>query len=217
MDLYTPVKLGYSDKKEQKDGMLQYGYYRDNSLSNANEQVYWNPTEHKLLVNVSGTHFYDQNGNFSLSDVGTDAYLAAGHLKETERYKEGKDILDKSKRKYGVDNAIVTGHSLGAGVANGIASGKDKVYNVDSAYTIGQKARENVKNYNTKGDIVSLFSPWGNSQTLANPTWKTGNWLWDTYNAHGVDNIKNQPIYIDDGMSSIPIDNSNQRRYLVPT
>ena len=68
-----------------------------------------------------------------------------------------------------------------------------------------------------KGDIVSLFSPWGNSQTLANPTWKTGNWLWDTYNAHGVDNIKNQPIYIDDGMSSIPIDNSNQRRYLVPT
>ena len=159
--------------KKKKQEMQKYGYYRDNQLSNDNEQVYYNPTKKKLLVNVAGTH--------NLSDVGTDIWLAAGYLKNTNRYKEGEKVLKSAKQKYGLDKAIITGHSLGSGVVNGIASSNDKVYNVDSAYTIGQKARKNVKNFNTSGDIVSLFSPSSNSKTLQNPNWKTGNYFLDTY------------------------------------
>jgi hypothetical protein len=47
-------------------------------LSNHNQKVYYNPTERKLLYNVSGTH--------NISDIGTDIYLALGGLKNTNRY-----------------------------------------------------------------------------------------------------------------------------------
>ena len=111
--MYTPIKLGYKDKKSQIDEMKKYGYYRDDSLSNDNEQVYWNPTKKKLLYNVTGTH--------NLSDWGTDVYLGTGRLKQTNRYKEADDILAKSKAKYGVKKATIVGHSLGGSVSNGIA------------------------------------------------------------------------------------------------
>ena len=185
--LYDPIKVGYSDKKSQIESMKKYGYYRDGSLSNGNEQVYYNPSSKKLLVNVTGTH--------NITDIGTDAYLAVGKLKDTDRYKEAKQVLDKSKRKYGID-ATLTGHSLGSGIINGISSKNDKAIGLDGGFTIGQKARSNVTNYRTQGDIVSLFSPSKNSKTLKNSYLKTGNFLIDAYNAHNVNNIKNKNIYV---------------------
>ena len=197
VSLYTPIKLGYKDKKSQIDEMKKYGYYRDNSLSNDNEQVYWNPTKKKLLYNVTGTHVYDDKGNFSLNDWGTDLWLATGHLKETNRYKEADTNLAKAKTKYGVKKAKILGHSLGGGIANGIAKGNDKVFTLDAGYTIGQKARDNVKNLRSDGDWVSTFSPQGNTTTLKNPNSKTGITLIDGLNAHNVDNIKNTTIQVD--------------------
>ena len=197
VSLYTPIKLGELPKKQQIEEMKKYGYYRDGALSNDNEQVYWNPTKHKLLVNVRGTHTRDNNGNFTLKDWGTDLWLATGHLKETNRYKEADDVLAKSKAKYGVKKAMITSHSLGGGIANGIGKANDKVYTLDAGYTIGQKARDNVKNIRTDGDWVSTFSPWGNTTTLKNPNWKTGNTVLDGVNAHAIDNIKNTPIKVD--------------------
>ena len=189
VSMYTPIKLGYKDKKSQMEEMKKYGYYRDNSLSNDNEQVYWNPTKKKLLYNVTGTH--------NLSDWGTDLWLAMGHLKDTNRYKEADTILAKSKAKYGVKKAKITSHSLGTGIANGIAKANDKVFGLNGGYTIGEKARANVKNIRTDGDWVSNFSPQGNTTTLKNPNWKTGNTLIDGYNAHNVDNIKDTSIKVD--------------------
>ena len=102
-----------------------------------------------------------------------------GKLKETNRYKEADTTLAKAKTKYGVDKAVITSHSLGGGIANGIGKAHDKVYTLDAGYTIGQKARDNVKNIRTQGDWVSTFSPWGNTTTLKNPNWKSGNTLLD--------------------------------------
>ena len=208
VSMYTPIKLGYKDKKSQIDEMKKYGYYRDDSLSNDNEQVYWNPTKKKLLYNVTGTH--------NLSDWGTDVYLGTGRLKQTNRYKEADDILAKSKAKYGVKKATIVGHSLGGSVSNGIAKGNDKVYTLDAGYTIGEKARDNVKNYRTKGDIVSTFSPSQNTTTLTNPNATPQKWFSNAVSglgmgigaltarignnaiqAHDVDNIKNTPIKVD--------------------
>lgn len=187
VDLYDPIKAGYSDKKTQIETMKKYGYYRDGALSNGNEQVYYNPTSKKLLVNVTGTH--------NITDIGTDAYLAIGKLKDTDRYKEAKNVLDKSKKKYGVD-ATLTGHSLGNGIINGISSSKDKAVGLDGGFTVGQKARSNVTNYRTQGDIISLFSPSKNTKSLKNSNWKTGNFFIDAYMAHNVNNIKNKNIYV---------------------
>ena len=192
--LYTPIKLGELPKQQQINEMKKYGYYRDGALSNDNEQVYWNPTKKKLLYNVRGTHNWN--------DVGTDFYLAVGKLKETNRYKEADTTLAKAKTKYGVKKAMITSHSLGGGIANGIGKANDKVFTLDAGYTLGQKARSNVKNIRTQGDWVSTFSPSANTTTLKNPNWKTGNTVLDGLNAHAIDNIKAAPIYVDKNKGS---------------
>jgi predicted alpha/beta-fold hydrolase len=138
-------------------------------------------------VGVAGTH--------NLADWGTDAYLAVGKLKDTNRYKEAKSTLEKAKEKYQPKKTVLAGHSLGGGITNGIASGEDKVMNLDPAYTIGQKARTNVQNYRTNGDIVSLFAPKSNTKTLQNNYTKTGILPLDILNAHNVNQIKNDKIF----------------------
>ena len=188
--LYDTLSSGYTrDKNKQIDEMKKYGYYRDDALSKSNEQVYYNPQTKDLLVNVNGTNPYD------IKDIKTDFYLGIGKLKDTDRYKEAKSTIDDAKKKYGT-NATLTGHSLGGGIVNLAGSKNDKIITLDAGYTFGQTARKNVKNYRTEGDIVSVLSPWSNTQTLKNDNKKLGNPLLDGLIAHNVSNIKNQQIVV---------------------
>lgn len=148
--LDTVLKAGYKDKKYQEKTLGKEGYVIDKKLSTGNEQVYYNPQNKDLLVNVTGTH------NFS--DIGTDVYLAFGGLKKTNRYKEADKVLQKAKAKYDENKVIVTGDSLGATVTQGIAKKTDKVYTYNAGYTIGQKTKGgNQQNFRNKGDLVSLL------------------------------------------------------------
>ena len=56
-------------------------------------------------------------------------------FKESDRYKQSHKILRDAKSKYAVDNAVVTGHSLGHAMASGISSKNDKVITLYGAYT----------------------------------------------------------------------------------
>ena len=94
------------------------GYQYDNQLSNHNEQVWFHPDNKKLLHNVTGTH--------NLKDWGTDLWLAAGGLRSTNRFKEADRTLKAAKAKYNVNNATISGHSLGGSVGQAIK--KDKLY-----------------------------------------------------------------------------------------
>lgn len=184
LSLYTPLKVGYTkNKKAEKNALLPYGYYRDNQLSKPNEQVYYNPTNKKLLVNVNGTN--------SLSDWGTDAYLAVGLLKDTNRYREADDVIKKAKKKYAPRKTVLTGHSLGGSIVSLAGSSNDKIISLDKGATIGTRTRPNERSFRTSGDIVSVLS---SSKTLKNPNIQTGVFPIDAYNAHAVDNIKNIPI-----------------------
>lgn len=151
VNLAKVIKVGYyKSQKKQKKAMKKYGYQLDKSLSNDNEQVYYNPNDKKLLYNVTGTH--------NLKDAGTDVYLALGKLKDTNRYKEADETLKKAKAKYGVNNATITSHSLGGTIAQGIAKPEDQEYSLNAGYTIGQKTKGgNQHNYRTQGDVVSLL------------------------------------------------------------
>ena len=91
-DLYDVLKASYATADDQRSSLGRYGYQRDDDLSNDNEQVYYNPIKQKIIYDVAGTH--------NLKDVGTDVYLAAGHLKDTNRYKEADSVLQKAKEKY---------------------------------------------------------------------------------------------------------------------
>lgn len=184
--LYDVLKAGY-DKTKIND-LSKYGYNYDSMLSNSNQQVYFNPNENKLLVNVAGTH--------NLSDVGTDIYLAFGDLKGTNRYKQARDTLNKAKEKYGVQNATITGHSLGGAISQYIAGKNDKAITLDKGATIGQKTRGNESAYRVEGDVVSLLSSGAKrSKTLENdkPSFLP---IRNVLNAHAVDRIKDKNIFI---------------------
>jgi hypothetical protein len=169
--------------------MKQYGYIRDNKLSNHNEQIYYNPNNKKLIFSVAGTH--------NINDLGSDVLLGLGFGKSTKRYKEAHSKIREAKEKYHPVETSVSGHSLGSFIASGISSKNDKVITLDGAYTLGQKTRGNTTHYRTKGDVVSLFgSNAKHTVNLKNNNIKTGIIPIDAYNAHNVNNIKNEKIFV---------------------
>ena len=149
LNLHSALTNSYKKPKDAAFNMLKNGYEQDSSLSNDNQQVYFNAKDKKLLVSVAGTH--------NIRDWGTDLWLGLGGLKNTNRYKEADSILKKAKEKYKVPNATVIGHSLGGSIASNIASkaGGDKAITLDAGYTIGQKTRGD--SYRAQGDAVSLL------------------------------------------------------------
>jgi hypothetical protein len=55
MSLYNVLKTGYiNDRNKQAKLGEKHGYNLDKQLTNISHQVYYNPTENKLLYNVSG-------------------------------------------------------------------------------------------------------------------------------------------------------------------
>jgi len=188
LKLHTALKASYGDKSALEK-LEKKNYKIDKDLSNDNQQVFYNDKKKKLLFTVAGTH--------NLKDVGTDVWLAAGHLKDTNRYKEAGSTLEKAKAKYNPVNTTITGHSLGGAIAGYIGKKEDKVFTLDSGYTIGQKTRQNNQSYRTSGDAVSLLGAGGtHTTTLKNPNPSSGNILLDTYKAHDVNNIKDAPIFV---------------------
>jgi len=191
--LYETLKASYADAATQKTSLGRYGYQRDDELSNDNQQVYYNPIKQKIIYDVAGTH--------NLKDVGTDLYLAAGHLKDTNRYKEAAATLQKAKDKYHPKETVGTGHSLGGAVVGYLPV--DKAYTLDKGATIGQSIAPTEQAYRTRGDAVSALNSTAKRMiTLANPSRpvRTGNPFLDVagsvLQAHNVSNIRNQPIFV---------------------
>lgn len=185
LQLYDVIKNSYSNKKAKQ----LKGYNLDESLSNHNQQVYYNPENKKLLYSVTGTH--------NLSDIGTDFMLGIGKLKNTKRYKEADETLKEAKAKYGVDNATITSHSLGGVIGGYISKPNDTVYTLDKGATFKQRIRKNENAFRTSGDMVSILNKNDPSmKNLINPNPNTGSFLKDTLLAHNVDNIKGENIPI---------------------
>ena len=208
MELHTILKASYSKGNDQKNMLSKYGYQYDDKLSNHNQQIYYNPSENRLLNTVAGTH------NFN--DVGTDIYLGLGKLKDTNRYKEADRTLKTAKQKYKPVETIVAGQSLGGSIAGYIGSNNDKVYTLNKGATIGQKVRDSENAYRTQGDVISLAN--ANSKhmktlktkdnTLLSNTLKTtaltavhpflgvAHGIRSALNSHSVDSIKDKHIRV---------------------
>ena len=200
INLYDTLNSSYQIKKGDSN-LEKKGYIKDNKLSNHNQQVWYNPRGKDLLMNVAGSH--------NLRDVGTDAYLAFGGLKSTNRYKEADKTLKEAKSKYQPKNTLVTGHSLGASIGAGITSKSDKFVGLDAGYNAGQKTRSyngKHENYRTSGDVVSLLGSGAkHMKTLKAPKntflENVGNTLtgglYNAYKAHtDFSNIKDKQIRI---------------------
>ena len=90
------LKASYKNSHEQATSLSRFGHNRDEKLSNDNQQAYFNPEKKKLIYTVTGPH--------NLEDWGTNAYLAVGKIKYTNRYKSADAGLKKVKLKYGVSD-----------------------------------------------------------------------------------------------------------------
>jgi hypothetical protein len=87
--------------------------------------------------------------------------------------------------------------TFGGSIAGYIASKNDKVLTLDKGATLFQPVRKNETAYRTKDDIVSLLNANSkHAKTLSNPNFKTGVLPLDVLNAHNVDNIKKEKIFI---------------------
>jgi hypothetical protein len=192
--LHDVLKNSYAKNKSK----TMKGYNLDENLSNHNQQVYYNPTKKSLLLSGTGTHNFNDDGTYNFNDIGTDFYLGIGKLKDTNRYKEADKTLKKAKEKYGVNKAIITGHSLFGTIAGYIGNPDvDSIYTLDKGATIGQPVRKNEHAYRSKGDVVSLLnSNDPNITNLINPNQYTGRFIKDSLNAHNVGNIKYNNIHL---------------------
>lgn len=191
LNLHDVLNNSYASRDKQKGAFKNQGYVFDSDLSDINQQVYYNPRDKKLLYSVKGTN------PLSLKDLGTDAYLAMGKLKDTNRYKEAEKKLQLAKTRYNPKDVVVAGHSLGGSISQYIAGKNDKVYTLNKGATIGQKTRSNENAFRTKGDAVSLLN--ANStrmQTLKNPNIITKIRPLDALLAHNVSNIKKNNIFV---------------------
>lgn len=184
VNLYDVLKAGYGTKKDQTTRLQKNGYNLDDSLSNHNQQVYFNPTNKKMIFNVTGTH--------NLSDWGTDLYLAAGKLKDTNRYKQADKRFKEAKLKYKPLKTSVVGNSLGGTIAGYIGGRDDNIITHNKGATIGQKMRKNETHYRIKNDLVSLL----NANSKHTKTLNNNNFFKDPYNAHLVETIKNNKIFV---------------------
>jgi hypothetical protein len=184
LNLHDVLKTSYASKDKQMKAFKREGYNYDSMLSNHNQQVYYNPNDKDLIVNVAGTH--------NLKDVGTDIYLGLGKLKDTNRYKEANRIFKEAKTKYNPKKTKVFGNSLGGTIAGYIAGANDKVYTHNKGATIGQKIRSNETHYRTNGDLVSLL----NSKSSRTINLNNPNILKDPYHAHLVDTLKSKDIKV---------------------
>ena len=145
MDLHDVLKNGYSQHKKTNLN----GYELDKDLSNGNQQVYYNKEKNKLHYNVNGTR--------NLADWITDAIGLTGNLKNTNRYKQADITLKKAKDKYKINNASISGRSLGGAITSLISKNNDKVYTLDK-FGLANKIKSNEQAFRTSGDLVSILN-----------------------------------------------------------
>ena len=187
ISLYDTLNESYKSNKDANRNLG--GYMLDQDLSNDNHKVYYNKDKargDRVLVSYRGTS--------NLNDIGTDAYLALGKLRDTNRFKQSDEVLHKAKHKYNEENAILAGHSLGNSLARATAKKHDKVIGYNAGNGIFgnnfNTKTDNERSYRTGGDWISLLS---NKKTK---TLKNKNWFQNALNNHTIENIKHEKLFI---------------------
>lgn len=111
-DLKELLKRSY-DKKPSSFG----DYKLDSQLSGQRGQVYYNEKMGKAIVVHRGTK--------GIQDMITDVRYTLGD-KSGKRFKKAKDIQNLANAKYGKENVITAGHSLGSVLGETAVKGKDQ-------------------------------------------------------------------------------------------
>ena len=97
----------YKSKNDRKN-VGDYEYLKEDSDKHTG--VYINRKTGKVRIGIRGTA--------DMRDVGTDAYITAGKLRKSKRFKEQEKNYDKVAKRYGKQNIEkISGHSLGGSLS----------------------------------------------------------------------------------------------------
>lgn len=193
LTLFQALNAGYKrDLGKAQKKLGKFGYTVDTELSDSRERVVaFNKDKGKLLFIENGTD------PTSMKDLKTDLGLGLGKLPQDKRVADAKNALVKAKEKYSaVNGTVLVGHSLGGALVNKIGGGGDKVLTYNPGFTIGEKARDNVTHYRTRGDVVSAFAPTSNTKVLDNNV-KGASGVDHLLKSHELSNIRKEGIFVD--------------------
>ena len=170
----------YSKKKDQKHNIE--GYIRDDSLSGRRATVYHNPETGHAVVTPKGTQ--------SIQDWGTNAMTAIGMASKTKRMKHVQKIQNEAAAKYGNQNILTTGHSLGAKLAEKVGQKSAEVITYNKPTTlenIGKRISHKQTDIRTHNDPVSFLAGTQRRQNHIN-TINTD--TWSPLKAHATDQLE---------------------------
>jgi len=142
-------------KKSYDKTPSDYGDYKvDKELSGQRAQVYKNDSTGKTIVAHRGTS--------GIHDVFTDAQYAFGNT-DNARFDHAHKIQGQAETKYGKDNVITIGHSLGGLITNKVTNGQQITYNKP---TIFDSRKTNELAIKTSNDPFSFNSNRENSKKI---------------------------------------------------
>lgn len=114
----TTQKLMENSYEGDKRKSIIDGYKLDESLSGNRAQVYYNDDDKKSVIVHRGTS--------GAKDIVTDALYATFGVK-TKRFKHGEKIQNKAIEKYGKENLLTLGHSLGGAIGEHVSKGGETI------------------------------------------------------------------------------------------
>jgi len=138
--------------KKNKD-IKGIGKYRlDKSLSTSEAKVFVNTDTGKVVVSNRGT-------TPTLKDWTNNLSLLVGQYKNTQRYKNARDIQQKVIDKYPNYKVLNIGHSQGAAITKrlneeGLTS---EIININPAALPTDKKKDNETTIRSSGDVISMY------------------------------------------------------------
>lgn len=158
---------------------------RDENLSGKRVSVFKNATDHKTYVVHRGTH--------SMKDWATDVGMFLG-MENTNRFKHSKKVQKNAEKKYGKENVITLGHSLGGRLAEKMGGRSSQIVTYNKAVTpgsvlatFGKPLPKKQTDIRTKLDVVSAMSK---LQRMQNKTVEASTKTFNVIKAHSGDALK---------------------------
>jgi hypothetical protein len=157
MEELSPTEIKNLLKLSYDKRLVSYKNFKlDPTLSGQRVKVYYNDKLGKAIVVHRGTQ--------GVQDMVTDAKSALG-FDESNRIKYAEEIQNKAQKKYGADNIISLGHSLGAHINSVVSPDNQTQINLNRPVmpaTINKKKGKKQVDIYHQYDLVSLLKSYEN-------------------------------------------------------
>jgi hypothetical protein len=197
LPLETGLNASYASVEKAQQKLQPYGYQVDTGLSTRENKVFYNPSQNKMVFSVAGTN------PLSARDIGTDAYLSflgSAGLKQTNRYKEAKSVLEKAREKYKGSKKVLIGHSLGKSVISNLANPDEQVKGFATGSGLypqggGQSYRTfyDPFSFTSKDTLIPAYKPEkkGNLRSSQKIDYAGG-----IFPSHSYENLRGMPVFV---------------------